>query len=111
MATRVFPSNAISFKQWVFAEALREGVKPILIYKRRLAGWYPALSIIVVNQRVMFVERDETPRRERLRDWVKRQAQRDGVTASAIYNRLGRGKYPRLALERINRSVVFVEEA
>ncbi len=102
-------TKAIPLKQWVHEESKRSGISPIKVYKHRLAGWYPALSVIKINSRVIFVERDETPPRIRLMQWVRQVAKQENVTQNAIYNRLRRGKYPNLKVHRVNSQVAFVE--
>lgn len=44
-----------------------------------------------------------------LKVWVLDEAERQGVTASAVYNRLARGKYDALPLRRVNARVVYVQ--
>jgi hypothetical protein len=102
-------TKSIPLKQWVTEEALRLHVKPHTIYQRRLSGWYPGLSTVSINSKVIFVERDETPRRVRLVDWINKEARRIKLTPIAIYQRIYRGKYPKLSLVKLNERVVFVE--
>ncbi len=43
------------------------------------------------------------------KDWVHQEAARLGVSASAIYVRVSRGKYPWLPRKHVNERVVLVE--
>jgi hypothetical protein len=43
-----------------------------------------------------------------LKYWVRDEAARLGISASAIYARVARGKYPALKLQRENKRVVYV---
>lgn len=46
-----------------------------------------------------------------LKAWAIEEAKRQKVTPSAIRSRMNRGNYPALSLIRINRRVIFVDEA
>lgn len=44
-----------------------------------------------------------------MKEWLYREAKRDGVTEDAIVQRLTRGCYPELKFRRVNQRVVFVK--
>jgi len=46
----------------------------------------------------------------RLKEWVVDRAFERGVSISAVYMRLHRGKYPNIRYHRINKRVIYVEE-
>ena len=52
---RAIMPGEIPMKQWVHAEALREGVRPNAIYNRISRGLYPNMAVRRVNKRVIFV--------------------------------------------------------
>lgn len=41
--------------------------------------------------------------------WVKDEAERCGVKLTAIYNRVARGKYPKLKMRRVNPRLIYVK--
>lgn len=45
-----------------------------------------------------------------LKDFVHSEAEKYGITESAIYNRVLRGTYHGLEFRRVNKRVVFVKE-
>ena len=59
--------------------------------EQRLAGRHPA------------------PNEVRLKEWVAEEAQRHGLTTSAIYNRLNRGFYHTLQVRRVHGRVAFIQ--
>jgi hypothetical protein len=107
----------ISFKEWRMNEAARLGVMPMTIFRwiklgsvklktrRKIPGHH---SVISANERI---DRAGPPQNSiQLKAWIFEEAERENKSASAIWMRFYRGKYPELELLRINRCVVFVKQ-
>lgn len=43
-----------------------------------------------------------------LKEFMRQEAEKDGVTITAIFNRIKRGKYPAIIRDHINQRVVYV---
>jgi hypothetical protein len=103
--------SEITLKQWFIEQAERECSTVAAVHGRYYRAGY-CMNLRRVNQRVVFVVGDAT-RRERsgtpLKQWLAREAQRLGTTAKAVYYQWRRGKY-QLAIKRINRRIVLVQE-
>ena len=109
----------IPLKQWVMEQSIRCGVKPGTIYDRLQDGKYGTVPIRRINQRVIFIEAafrpprltiEALPGEKRLSQWVKQEASRTGQKSQTIYMRFRSHRYS-LKLRKVNRGVIFVQEA
>ncbi len=93
--------DTIDYKTWVYEEAARDGVTPGAIQMRVSRGLYVGLERHHRNRQALTVALPAPAPRTRkmprgalpMRDWVKAEAARFGVSMSAIWMRLNRGKY------------------
>src|SRR3954468_7910473 len=112
------PSDMLPLKQWCYDTGLRLGRRPSAVYDRLNKGSldWPA-GTRRVNARVILVPANSplTGRsiarqgEIRLSVWVPQEARRCGVTHSAIWERVSRGRY-RFASRRKSGYRAFIRE-
>jgi len=82
------------------------GEQPASVRNTDPAG--PAYRWFRVGWKAAGEAKEPAPGEVPLKRWVVEESIREGVTPSAIYNRLFRGKYPALGQRRVNGRVIFV---